>query len=795
MQGEWTVMRALKIVLGSIAILILLAILVPAGLIGGVLAWVKFSPPPASATVDLTGLSGPVRLVWDENAVPHIFAPSLRDAYRTLGWTHARDRLWEMETQRRIGQGRLAELVGSLGLGFDKEMRVLGLYRLSEANYQALDAETRADLDAYAAGVNAYLAKPDAPLPVEFQLLHTTPEPWRPADSIVIGKLMALQLSANFRQEALRAALAAKVSPDVLQDLAPDTPTAGTTTLAALAGVDWQRFARNLPAVLGPDKASNEWVVDGTVTRSGKPLLANDPHLGLSAPILWYLARIVTPEANLSGVTIPGAPFHILGHNAHVAWGATTTGGDVQDLFVEEIDAADPTRYRTPDGVQPFVTRAETIKVRFGADVHLTVRETRHGPVLSDIEPELAQAAGPGKAIALAFVGLDPTDTTIRAFREMGRSTDWPSFQAALKLWKSPEQNIVYADTDGHIAFTSVGPLPLRKRPPIDLPASGASGEADWTGLADFGQLPQAVDPPSHRFVNANNRVVPEDYPIFVARHYDDNPFRADRIIAMLDEAHDYTAADFGRMQMDVKEADSDFLLPKLLVAKPTTEAGRRGLDMLQGWDRLMRRDRPEPLIYAAWTARLQAALVTKRLAGSGIALPQLNFYNALMIGRLLDRFGSGGSGESAAVLASTLDETMTALAAVYGKDIDGWRWGDAHKATFTSQLLGAIPLLGRLFDIGLPSSGGPESVNAAGYFSQDQTRFPDSHGPGYRAVYDLADLDSSRLIIGTGQSGNPFSPHYGDLAERWRNGGAITLGGTAEQVKSRGAGEILLSP
>jgi penicillin amidase len=508
-------MRRLLIVL---AILIAAIILAPVGLLGGIVAWLKLSPPATTGEVRLTGLAAPVDLAWDANGVPNIFASSLRDAYRTLGWVHARDRLWQMETQRRIGQGRLSELAGKLGLGFDREMRVLGLYRLAEASYATLDPDTRADIDAYTAGVNAYLEHPAAPLPIEFQLLHITPEPWRPADSLVFGRLMALQLSHNYREEAERAELVGTVPQDVFNILFPAAPLPGARTLGSLGGIDWRRFAGHLPPVPGPDHASNEWVVDGTLTKTGKPLLANDPHLSLGAPIVWYLARIVTPEGSIAGGTFAGLPYHVLGHNDHVAWGITTTGGDVQDLFVEDVVPGDPGRYRTPDGSAPFVTRDEIIKVRFGADVHVTVRETRHGPVVSDADPDLAAAAGPGKAVALSFIGLNPVDTTVTAFRRMDRARDWPEFQAGLKLWQTPEQNVVYADVDGHIAFTSAGALPLRKRPTDDFPAPGATGEADWIGFSEFAQLPQGVDPPTHRFINANNPVVPADYPLYIAR-------------------------------------------------------------------------------------------------------------------------------------------------------------------------------------------------------------------------------------------------------------------------------------
>ncbi len=787
-------MRTLRIVAITLVAVVAILILVPAAVIG----WLRVSPPPMSGNVKLEGLAAPVQLIWDRNAVPNIFAGSMRDAFRALGWAHARDRLWEMEMQRRLGQGRLAEVAGGLGLDFDKEMRVLGLYRLAEQNYATLDADTRADIDAYAAGVNAYLAHPASPLPIEFQLLHITPEPWRPADSLVLGKLMALQLSHNYREEALRAELAAKLPPDVLTDLLPDTLAEGATTLAAAArGIDWARFAAHLPPALGPDVASNEWVVDGTLTSSGKPLLANDPHLGLAAPVIWYLARIVTPEGSVAGATLPGAPYHLLGHNDRVAWGVTTTGGDTEDLFVEDLLPNDPGRYKTPDGDAAFVTREEVIKVRFGSDVHLLVRQSRHGPIISDAETDLAQAVGPGKAVALSFVGLEPGDTTVQALRQMGRAHDVNEFHTALSQWTSPEQNIVYADVDGHIGFTAVGPLPLRKRLPDDLPASGASGDADWLGLADFSQLPQAIDPPGHRFINANNRVVPENFPIYVARHYDDGPFRADRITELLDDAKSYTAADFGRFQMDVKASESDLLLPRMLTVHPADDLGRRALGLLQGWDRLMRRDRPEPLIYAAWIEHLQDALVKERLGVNAALSGEFRGFDPNRIARLLDRLRSGADGPAAAdtILTTTLADTLHALQSAYGTDMEGWRWGEAHPAALTSQLFGRIPLLGHLFDVGLPASGGEETINRGGYAPGDGVHLPDVHGPGYRAVYDLADLDSSRMIIATGQSGSPFSAHYGDMVERWRNGDAVTLAGTAEELVRTGLGRIGFEP
>jgi penicillin amidase len=427
--------------------------------------------------------------------------------------------------------------------------------------------------------------------------------------------------------------------------------------------------------------------------------------------------------------------------------------------------------------------------------VHLKVRETRHGPVISDIDPELSAAVGKDKAVALSFVAFDANDTTVQAIRGMDRAHDWPSFQAALKLWHTPEQNIIYADVDGHIGFTSVGPLPLRKRPTDDFPAPGSSGEADWVGLADFTQLPQATDPASHAFINANNRVVPADYPIYITRDYGDSPYRAQRITDMMNAGSSFTTADFVRMQLDIKEQDADLLVPRMLAAQPKSDPSIYALKMLKDWDRTMRADRPEPLIYSAWVVRLQHALLEKRL-GSLAANVSFGYSPALIL-RLLNRYStaSGGPDEANAILANTLDQTLIALAKTYGGDMKIWRWGDAHRAALTSQLFGAIPILGSMFNIGLEAPGGAETVNRAGFISSDGVHFPDLHGPGYRGVFDLSNLDASRFIIATGESGNPLSPHFSDLAKRWRDGGSITLSGTADELEANGLGRQRFLP
>ncbi|MGH7089712.1 MAG: penicillin acylase family protein, partial [Stellaceae bacterium] len=440
---------------------------------GAAVLWARSSLPKTSGSLALAGLEHPASITRDRFGIPTIRAQSEHDADFALGFVHAQDRLFAMDMMRRYGAGRLSEVFGRRTLGIDETMRVLGLYRAAEAQYRILSPPVRAALDAYAAGVNAYLATRSGALPPEYYLLDAAPEPWRPADSLVWGKLMDLQLAGNFRRELERARLLLHLSPTVLAILYPpypnDAPVALANARAALRRLPLDRLWAALPPGIGPQAESNNWVVDGAHSRSGKPLLANDPHLDYAAPGVWYLARIVTPGLDLEGATAPGNPFLIIGHNAHIAWGFTTTGGDVEDLFIEKPDPADPMKYETPDGPRPFITRQERILVHGGTAVTLTVRETRHGPVLSD----LAGYRAGDEMLALETTWLSGDDATPQAIWELDRAKNWTEFGAALRHYAAPQQNMVYADTAGNIGFIAPARLPIRKAGDGWLPEPG----------------------------------------------------------------------------------------------------------------------------------------------------------------------------------------------------------------------------------------------------------------------------------------------------------------------------------
>ena len=454
--------------------MIFIGLAVPVAGIAGYF-WLSGSVPDLDRTVAVDGLSAPVQVVHDPHGVPHIYAADMHDAYFALGYVHARDRIWQMDARRRLATGHLAEIAGDPALGIDRLMRTLGMAQLAEASYATLPPEVQQALDAYSNGVNAWLANREGPLPPSFFLLGYEPAPWTPADTLALERLLALQLSGNYRDELLRARLIALLGEAQAADLFPE----GADVLvsidhAALDGL-YQRTLAGLEAVPSATGASNVWALSGARTQTGAPLLANDPHLGLTIPIQWYLAHIETPELTVTGATMPGAPFTILGHNRSLAWGQTTTGADVEDLFLERIDPDDPDRYLTPDGSAAFETRTETIVVDGEPEpLTMTVRTTRHGPVVSDLEqPEIDAVREDDTVVALAFTGLDQESVVATALYRLNRAETVSQAIDALADWRAPAQNIALADADGAIALTTPGRFPLRRSGDGLLPVPG----------------------------------------------------------------------------------------------------------------------------------------------------------------------------------------------------------------------------------------------------------------------------------------------------------------------------------
>jgi penicillin G amidase len=783
-RGRFRVIR--RVLLG------LLLLLVLAG--GSFYLYLRSSLPQVEGRIAVEGLAGPVTIARDADGVPLITAGSDADAAFGLGYAHAQDRLFQMEAMRRYGAGRLAEVLGQELVGLDRQMRVLGLYRAAEAELPLLSPEMRRDLEAYAAGVNAFLATRHGALPPEFLLLRFRPEPWRPADSLVWAKLMDLDLAGNYRGELVRAKLARTLSAEQLGFLYPEYPKTAPTTLASLAEIyrklPLDPLYATLPPlpVVPPLHASNNWVVDGAHSASGKPVLANDPHLGFAAPGIWYLARLKTPAREIAGATAPGIPLVVIGHNDRIAWGFTTTGGDVADLFIEQIDPADPGRYLTPDGSAAFVTRQETIRVRGADPVTLTVRGTRHGPVLSDTLP--ADSVESGHVLALQATWLGDDDRTAEALWDINRAADWNGFRKAAEKYVAPQQNMVFADTAGTIGFIAPARIPIRKNGDGWLPMPGWTGQYDWTGFVPFAELPQAVNPASGHFVSANNKIVPDGYRYFLTRDWD-IPNRAERIEEMLAAAPRQSPAASLAMQADTVSLAARRLVPLMTRIVPDDDASREAIERLQAWDFRMDADKVEPLLFTAWLRAFAHAVFFHQLGDVAGEYWDLRprVVEAVLTGH--SEWCADGNGKPTpgpdtvprcdALLATALDDAMAALHRTYGPEMAQWQWGRAHIAEFLHPVFSRIPVLRDWLRLTIPTDGGFDTVNRGPTTIRDDAHpFAQHYGAGLRIVTDLASPADSLMIATPGQSGNPFSPHFSDLMQRWREFRYLMPGRTA---------------
>ncbi len=785
----------------GLAALALLGVLLAAGSC----SW--FALPTYDGSESVAGLDAPVEIVRDAHAIPHIYAQSRRDGAFAMGYVHAQDRLWQLEMQRRIGAARLAEVVGEPGVATDKFLRTLGLYRVAERNFERLAPEAQAIYRAYAAGVNAYLETSSEILPPEFLLLGHEPEPWRPADSVVWLKIMAWDLGDNFEDELLRARLAGKLDLEQLRDLwaqHPDDPPPGLHAAAPgfdPSGIDFGALATALPVDGVSGFGSNGWVLSGDHTQSGKPLLANDPHLRLEVPSVWYLAHVSTPDFEIVGATLPGLPFPLLGRTRNLAWGFTNTGPDVQDLFIERLDPDDPTRYLTPEGSVPFEVRSETIAVSGEEPVELVVRETRHGPVVSGVIEESEQFLEAGHVLAFAWTALDEDDLSAQALVNATAATDWESFVEALRDLAVPQQTVIFADAEGNIGYVAPGRVPIRASGQGHMPAPGWTGAHDWVDRVPFEALPGDYNPASGRIVTANNRMVDADYPYYLTDDWT-APYRARRIEALLDAQPKHDVASFAAIQQDLVSLAAERLLPVLLeLAEPRGIAGRDALNLLIQWDHTMSREGAAPLIYMAWLRELMHVLFADEL---GDVFEDYWKIRVEPIHRALadrsqwcDDVTTAGEQETCGeAVTRALEVSLEYLAVAHGHDMDDWRWGEAHAVHMKSRILGEVPAVGSWFEIDMQSGGEKETVKAGGFDVADPERpFAQNHGAGYRAVYDLAEPERSVFIMSTGQSGNPLSSHYADYAEAWRDGDYLPMHTDRAAVEEDALGTLVLKP
>jgi penicillin G amidase len=737
---------------------------------------------PASTSNKLEGLSGPVTVTRDQWGVPHIKASTDLDAFWGQGYVHAQDRLWQMELNRRTGAGRLSEILGGAALEQDKFLRTWGFYRAAQESEAALSIHTRAVLAAYSAGVNAFIS--EGKLPLEFTLVGSQPEPWVPADSLVWAKMLAFDLADNWSSEVTNTETVKKLGLEGLNEIEPGvrpgTPTIvrleefkGKLSTAAVqasnAGLQAKTLMalrhvaaiqKSLPTFAGPDRdttGSNNWVVSGKLTTTGKPMLANDPHLRLSAPSIWYFADLEAPGLHAIGASLPSVPSIVLGRNDRIGWGATNSAPDTQDLFVLDIkDGA----YATPNGPVKLESRIETIKVKGGADVKWPVRSSAYGPVISDA-PVAGIKPADGQAVALRYVSLEPGDTTLDAFLGFNYAKNWSDFLEAMRSYVAPMQNFVYADVDGNIGYFAPGKIPTRNWDGR-LPASAAKGQ-NWTGFVPFDQLPILENPREGFIVTANNKMLPHQS-AFEPSTYTDH-WRAQRIRERILSAGKISLETMNDIQADTLSIIARELVPGLLELPTKSDAAQRLQDAVRGWNLKAGLRSTGPTAFAFYYRELLRVLEDE--IGKKYHNVPLFITSAFTKGsKYCDDTRTAATETCAMFMSQALEKGSAALEAKLGSDPNAWQWERIHRTNFKA-ILGAAPVIGGLFERSIANNGNTFTVNVAGY---NQDTFIQTAGPSYRGLFDFANLDSSRYMHTLGQSGDAFSKHFDDFLPLWRD-------------------------
>ncbi|UCC24324.1 MAG: penicillin acylase family protein [Gemmatimonadales bacterium] len=786
---------------------LLLAVVLAAGF---TIQHVRSGPGLPEGERVLAGLDGPVEILWDSVGIPHVWASTQRDALFAQGYLHAMHRLWQIEMFRRVARGRLSELFGDVTLDTDRFLRTLGMSRAAEAGLEKLDRETRGLLEGYVDGLNAAVAGWEGLLPPEFLILGTRPEPFHLVDVLGLEKIMAWDLS-DYESSLSLAEAHGRLGDEEFGRVAPFYPMDGITILES-AGLEesvpvasagtaaWgsvrtagvpndpkraleagSRIALVQSALrpsqdgydfvgaVGAVRASNAWVVGPDRSASGMPMVANDMHLALDQPTLWYLMGLHAPGLDVVGMSLPGTAGIVAGRTGGLAWGFTNAMVDDTELYLERLDPDDPERYLTPAGSEPFETRTEVIRIRGGGADTLRVRSTRHGPVITPVERRLG-----GELLALRWVALDPS-TTAEALLDMNRAGDAEAFLAALAGFSDPHQNVVFADTAGTWGYWMAGRIPVRatSRPPL-TPVPGWSGDADWQGYLPFEEHPHAVGPPSGFVATANNRQTRQPVGDRISAGVWASPYRAQRISELLAARLDHDVSSLHAIQLDVVSGLArDYR--ELAVDAFRAVGAEAEADQVAAWDGSGGLDSRGATLFYAWYEA-----VGRELRRDVYGEPA----GYLAYARIHEALDGGLSPER---LARTGREAL---------EIGARPWGEVHRLSLDHPLA-RVPVVGPLFgfgEAGIPRTGTPHTVNVAEYIPTPEG-FAVRRGPSQRHVADLADLDAGGFVIPGGQSGYPEGEHSFDQFPLWSEGGLIPVPMTRAGVEARTRSRLVLAP
>jgi len=784
-------------------------------------AWFYFAArralPQLDGTVLLPGLRDRVTVVRDAHGVPHISASSLDDLLFAQGYVTAQDRLWQMDTTRRYAAGELSEILGPDLLRLDRQQRILQLGAVAQHLAAALAPADRNELQAYARGVNAYIASHGDSLPLEFRVLRYQPRPWTPKDSLLVTLSMSQALNHGpYRVELAREAILAKLGPELTADLYPTTSWRDHPPTVATKDEDFgvppakttARLQGFLPTLVIPGESfeplpagSNNWVISGAHTASGKPLLSNDMHLPHQIPGVWYEAHLsmrspgaAAPELDVAGVTLPGFPYVIVGHNARIAWGFTSLMPDLEDVYIEQFNPQG--EYRTPAGWKQPERRHEVIHVHGAPDVALDVLVTRHGPIITELVP------GETRPLALRWT-IYETDSIQASFLAVNRAGDWTEFRQAFAGFVTPPLNVVYADVDGHIGYQAAGRFPIRAAGDGSLPVPGEDDRHEWAGYVPFAALPSLLDPPSGILATANGRITPDGYPYVLATQWG-APHRTQRIYRLLESGKKFTAADMLAVQTDVY-SDFDRLCARHMAAalERTSSASTRAREagkLLSLWDGRLTVDSAAATLVTRARRHLWQLLLEPRLGPSDerdsipppVAITGWRQYSWFLSSVAQENILRGQPPRWLPPKFSSYDQVLTAAveAAVAEpqapKELARWRYGDQYPLEFNHPLFRSIPILSRWSGPGRkPQSGGSLTVKQVGR----------SFGPSQRMTVDFGDLDASTLNLVTGESGQLSSPYYMDQFPAWYEGWSFPLPFSAAAVEKARAHSLVLEP
>jgi penicillin amidase len=763
------------------------------------LAYLRGSLAIANGRLYVPALHATTTIERDSQGVVHIKGKSEHDVYFAMGFAHAQDRLWQLELERRVTQGRLSEVFGERTIRQDIWFRTLGLYAAAATAWPALSTEAQASLTAYADGINACIDTGKA-LPPEFLLLGIKPAHWRPLDSVAMIKLLALDLGTNLTQEIEHYLSQQTLSADQLKSLYSRYPDTAPTTVAGdrVAPLQAQTLIRlrNLQSEIETDfriggryVGSNAWVIAGQLTANGKPILANDPHMGLQMPSLWYAVSQSGGQLKAQGMSLVGLPVVIFGKNEQIAWGGTNMMADTQDLYFEQLDGLDRSKYRSGDQWKQFSVRNEVIQVKapFPASLHeplqpvnVSVRESERGPVISDVVATFDQA------VSLRWTALDAGDTTYESFFRLSYAKDWDAFKAALSNHVAPALNMLYVDQANNIGYIGAGRIPVRTRGEGDSPSPGWLNSYRWDHFIPAASMPQSYNPKRGFLVSANNKIIGPEYPYFISNDWAP-PARARRIEQMIEKrvaAHQaITLADMQTMHSDVLNLEAKEILPILTHIQGETSQQRKALQYLSAWNGEMAVGSQAATIYMVWMAHLRTQLFGPGLQGSWNAEEKNSYLTTLtshvpvatvqtaLSGTGVDWCAARSHGGNCDyVLKKALNESLKELEKLQGSAIENWKWGDVHAIHFKHTPFSDVRLLDNFFGRKLASGGAPDTINATNATFQGSLGYVQDFGAAFRQIMQPGD-GSHLYIIATGQSGHPLSAHFDDMIAPYGHG------------------------